>query len=114
MTEQNMIGDDWHGGDVYEQAETALCIWEHVIENNGRDDRDELEKSLYNWFTQGQGIFAGRAAAINLAWLVERAYQVGNGLGRAIRQSRRHHGRACRPTGRDTARCIRGESQWRS
>jgi hypothetical protein len=79
LPEQNMIGDDWHGGDVYEQAETALCIWEHVIENNGRDDRGELEKSLYNWFTQGQGIFAGRAAAINLAWLVERAYQVGNG-----------------------------------
>lgn len=76
IPQQNLIGDS--DSDIYTQVETALCIWEHVIESTGRDDRGNPD-SLYNWFTQEQGVFAGRAAAIDLAWLVERAYQVGHG-----------------------------------
>lgn len=73
----NVIGDA--DSDVFTQVETALCIWEYVIEQTGRDDRGEYSESLYNWFTQHQGVYAGRQAAIDLAWLVERAYQVGHG-----------------------------------
>jgi len=85
LPEQNLLGDLRRDGDVYEQAEVALCVWEYVIENTGRDERGELQESLYNWFTQGQGVFAGRTAAIELAWLVERAYRVGHGEGEEYR-----------------------------
>ena len=61
-------------GDIYTQAETALCIWEHIIEEtHNKDD------SLYRWITQEQGVFYGRQQAIELAYLVELAYQTGNG-----------------------------------
>lgn len=72
----NLIGDN--DSDVYTQVETALCIWEYVLEQTTNQNRSEPE-ALYNWFTQEQGVYAGRSAAIDLAWLVERAYQVGNG-----------------------------------
>lgn len=78
IPERNLIGDGLDSGEVYQQAETALCIWEHVLDETHRDDRGDPE-SLYNWMTQEQGVYAGRAAAIDLAWLVERAYRVGHG-----------------------------------
>lgn len=72
----NLIGDA--DSDIYTQVETALCIWEYVLEQTVNKTRNDPE-SLYNWFTQEEGVYAGRAAAIDLAWLVERAYQVGHG-----------------------------------
>jgi len=81
LPEQNMIGNEWHGGDVYEQAETALCIWEFVMECRVEDKtkRPVDGSGVYEWITQEQGAYHGRSNAIKLAWLVERAYQVGNG-----------------------------------
>lgn len=66
-------------GEAYSQAETALCIWEHVLESTYENPGRPARKELYNWMTQEQGVYNGRMNAINLAYLVDYAYDKANG-----------------------------------
>ena len=61
-------------GDVYQQVETALCIWEYVIE--GASSLHNNEK-LYTWMTEEEGVFHGRMNCANIAWLFDVAYETG-------------------------------------
>lgn len=75
----NVINKDY----AYTQAEAALCIWEYALERY-RDARDghsfePTEGAFYIWLTDGEGACNGRSNAIELAHLVEHAYQIGNG-----------------------------------
>lgn len=66
-------------GATYDQAETALCIWEYVLDSVPRGRRNPDDSPLYKWITGEQGVYAGRSNAIRLAHLVEHAYRVAHG-----------------------------------
>jgi hypothetical protein len=69
-TEMNLIGDD---NDVYSQVETALCVWEAIIESASR----KSDSAWYNWITEEQGVFHGRMKCAEIAWLFDVAYETG-------------------------------------
>jgi hypothetical protein len=61
-------------GEAYNQADAALCIWEHVLEcSTGKDT------PLRDWFAGGEGAAQARTNCIELAPLVNYAYEVGSG-----------------------------------
>mgnify|MGYP003646195434 CR=1 FL=1 len=66
-------------GTAYTQAETALCIWEHVIESRSVAGGKLHTSDAYDWFAQEEGVYNGRNNAINLAYLVDIAYETGHG-----------------------------------
>ncbi len=51
------------------QAEAALCVWEYALE----------EKPVYDWLRGGEGAAQARTACIEIAYLVEIAYQTASG-----------------------------------
>ena len=74
----NVLGGSMADSDVFTQAETALCIWEHVLESIRGENLDGLDVTK-EWFNQHEGVFNGRMNAINLAYLVDIAYETGQG-----------------------------------
>lgn len=80
---KSLISDERDNGEIYQQAETALCIWEYVLECRATDKtKREVDGSgVYEWITMEQGVYMGRSIACDLAWLVELAYRVGHGTG---------------------------------
>ena len=74
MEKRNKLED----GPAYSQAETALCIWEHILDAIPRGRRTD-EVPLYRWISAGEGAYNGRMNSINLAYLVDYAYEQANG-----------------------------------
>lgn len=81
LPEKSLISDELDNGAIYEQVETALCIWEYVLDSRAADKtkREVDGSNIYEWITMEQGVYMGRSMAADLAWLVERAYRVGHG-----------------------------------
>ena len=75
-TEQCLIGGE---DGVYRQVETALCVWEHVIEDTYDKRGPKIESALYAWITEGEGVYHGRMRCAEIAWLFDVAYEVGQG-----------------------------------
>jgi hypothetical protein len=62
----NLLG----GPNVMEQAETALCMWEAVLE-----DKRSGQGTLFEWFAQGEGTCMARQRVIEFAHIVESIYR---------------------------------------
>lgn len=75
MQQENKINT----GDEFVQAEVALCIWEYILSKRGEEQEKGDMPNPYIWIGGEQGAAHARTQSIEIAHLVEMAYQFGLG-----------------------------------